>query len=308
MALEAAINASVLEQASAYGARFRAARPFPHVVIDEFFTRPLCRQLQREFPEFDPSRARNELGEIGGKAVFPDVAAVGPAYAELDLLLRRPDFLHLVTQVTGIDGLHFDPEYVGGGLHHNMNGQDLDQHVDFNYHPRSGLHRRLNLLFYLNEEWREEWGGCLDLQSNPRGPRERNEVVRIKPLANRCVIFETGEHSWHGFERIAMPPGHASTGRRSIAVYYYTKERPAAEIAPAHGTVYVPAPMPEWLRAGYTLTQDDADELAVAIRRRDTQIEYLYHRELEFSRILRSPTHRCAAALTAPLRWWRGRR
>lgn len=308
MALDTAINPSVIEQAPSFAARFRSARPFPHVVIDEFFTRTLCGRLQREFPEFDASRARNELGEIGGKAVYPDLGALGPAYTELDALLRLPQFIDLVTRLTAIDGLQFDPEYVGGGVHHNMNGQDLDQHVDFNYHPRTGLHRRLNLLFYLNDQWREEWGGCLDLQSNPRAPRERNEVVRIRPVANRCVIFETTERSWHGFERIAMPPALADIGRRSVAVYYYTKERPSADVAPAHGTVYVPAPMPEWVRAGYTLTQDDADELAVALRRRDTQIEYLYHRELEFSRILRSPTHRLAAALTAPFRWLRGRK
>ncbi|MBM3796953.1 MAG: 2OG-Fe(II) oxygenase [Acidobacteria bacterium] len=158
MAVEVAINASVIEQPPAFGARFRSAKPFPQVVIDEFFSRPRCGRLQRDFPEFDASRARNKLGEIGGKAVHPDLAAVGPVYAELDALLRAPAFIDLVTTLTTIDGLQLDPEYVGGGAHHNMNGQDLDQHVDFNYHPHTGLHRRLNLLFYFNDEWREEGG------------------------------------------------------------------------------------------------------------------------------------------------------
>ena len=304
----AAVSSSVADQAAAFAARFRAAKPYPHLVIDEFFERTLCRRLQREFPKFDPAQARNEVGEIGRKAAYSNLAALGPAYAELDRLLQSSDFLALVGRLTGIPALLYDPEYVGGGAHLNLNGQELDQHVDFNYHPRTGGHRRLNLLLYLNEEWQEDWGGCLELQSNPRGPKEHNEVVRIVPRANRCVIFETSERSWHGFSRVALPEKKAHLGRRSIAVYFYTKERPAAQVAPAHGTVYVPPALPEHFEIGRTLTPDDVEELQILLRRRDTQIEYLYHRELEFSRILRSPTHRLAAALTAPLRWLRGRR
>lgn len=305
--LDGLLNPSVAGQASTFAARFRAARPFPHLVIDEFLDRGFCRELQAGFPSFDPAQARNELGEIGAKAAYPRVAELGPAFAKFDALLQSAGFLSLISRLTSIPGLMYDAEYVGGGAHLNMNGQDLDQHVDFNYHPRTQAHRRLNLLLYLNDEWREDWGGCLELQSNPRGPRERNLVERIVPLANRCVIFETSERSWHGFSRIAMPPEYAHAGRRSMAVYFYTKERPTVESAPAHGTVYVPPPLPEHLRAGHILTDDDMSELEILVKRRDTQIEYLYHRELEFARILRSPTHRLAALLTAPLRWFRGR-
>ena len=302
------VNPSVVEKASTYAARFRAARPFPHLVVDEFLEGAFCRRLQQEFPAFDPGQARNELGEIGRKAAFSGLAALGPAYAEFDRLLQSAEFLGLVSKLTGVADPLYDPDYIGGGAHLNLNGQDLDQHVDFNFHPRTHAHRRLNLLLYLNDEWREEWGGCLDLQSNPRGARERNEVARIVPRANRCVIFETSERSWHGFSRVAMPEDRADVGRRSIAVYFYTKERPAGETAPSHGTVYVPPPLPEQFETGRTLTGDDVEELRILLRRRDTQIEYLYHRELEFSRILQSPTHQLAAMLTAPLRWWRGRR
>jgi Rps23 Pro-64 3,4-dihydroxylase Tpa1-like proline 4-hydroxylase len=303
-----AVSSSLAGGASAFAARFRSARPFPHLVIDEFLERGLCRTLQQQFPRFDPGRARNEVGEIGRKAAYSDLPALGTAYAELDRLLQSPEFLDLIARLTGIASLEYDPEYVGGGVHLNLNGQNLDQHVDFNYHPRTGTHRRLNLLLYLNEEWHEDWGGCLELQSNPRGPKERNEVVRIVPRANRCVIFETSERSWHGFSRVEMPESKAAVGRQSIAVYFYTKDRPAGEAAPAHGTVYVPPALPEHFEVGRKLTAQDVEELQILLRRRDTQIEYLYHRELEFSRILHSPTHRLAAMLTAPLRWLRRRR
>ena len=50
------------------------------------------------------------------------------------------------------------------------------------------------------------------------------------------------------------------------------------------------------------LLRDGADGLEVLMQRRDTQIQYLYERELEFQRIAQSPTYRLARLLAWPLR------
>src|SRR4051812_12636846 len=102
-------------------------------------------RLLAEFPSFDARKAVNELGEPGRKAVQSALADVGPAYRKFDELIRSPQFLELISRLTGIPRLLYDPEYVGGGTHENLDGQDLDLHVDFNYHPSRGFHRRLNL-------------------------------------------------------------------------------------------------------------------------------------------------------------------
>jgi hypothetical protein len=119
------------------------------------------------------------------------LSALGPADKQFDALMRDADFLKRV-----------DPDCVGGGTYENLDGQELDVHVDFNYHPKTFQHRRLNLILLLNKEWEESWGGALQLCADPWNPAE---AVRILPLANRAVLFETTEHSWHGFSPIALP-------------------------------------------------------------------------------------------------------
>ncbi len=269
-----AVHPEVTRRADAHGQEFQQARPFRHVQIEGFFQPEFLERLRAEFPDFDPRFAKNEQGEIGNKAVVERIRGIGPAYAALDDLIQSKPFLDLVSQLTGIPDLLYDPWYFGGGTHENRHGQDLDAHVDFNRHPITGWHRRLNLIVYLNPEWDEAWGGCLDLHRDPRAADD--QVVRIAPLDNRCVIFETNEISWHGFERIALPEARRELSRRSIALYFYTLERPAEELADSHSTIYVDRPLPDRFAAGHTLSEADAQELRQLIARRDQHIQRLY--------------------------------
>ncbi len=303
------IRPEVLAGSAALRERFLTAEPFRYLVVDDFVELQYCRQLIGEFPAFDRKQALNELGQVGGKAVFQNLPELGAAYQQFDQLLRSREFLGLVSEITGIPDLLYDPEYIGGGTHENLSGQELDPHVDFNYHPRTKLHRRLNLILFLNPEWREEWGGSLELHLNPWLPPAENRVKTVIPVANRCVLFETSEHSWHGFSRIETPEGRGIT-RRSIAVYFYTRERPLEETVPGHSTVYVQRPLPGHITAGYTLREQDMESIHTLLERRDQQIKFLYEREKErekqFSEtlheILHSPSFRLVRMLTWPLR------
>lgn len=268
------INPTVIQDARAHAARFAAGDPFRHVQIDSFFCADYLERLLAEFPAFDRGNARNEAGELAGKSVVERIRALGPAYAALDDLVQSQEFLALVSQLTGIPELLYDPHYFGGGTHENRAGQDLDPHVDFNRHPATGWHRRLNLIVYLNPEWDDAWGGSLELHSDPRRPD--NRIRLITPLLNRAVIFETTEWSWHGFPRIAPPPGRGELSRRSIALYFYTRERPNEELADPHSTVYVDRPLPPHFAAGHTLSEEDMQTLRVLLARRDQHLQRLY--------------------------------
>ncbi len=300
------IHTGIRDAAGELQQRFSNAKPFRHLVIEKFLDDAFCRDLMAQFPAFDPVHALNERGEAGRKAAIPELPQLGPAFERFDRLIRGGEFLQWMSDVTGIPRLLYDPEYVGGGTHENLEGQELDSHVDFNYHPKRRWHRRLNLILFLNPEWEAGWGGCLELLRDPWTADGARADAIVVPLANRAVIFETNEHSWHGFRRIQLPEGRQGISRRSIAVYFYTEERPAAETAASHGTFYVQRPLSDHLEAGYTLRAEDVEEIENLLERRDTQIKFLYQRELRFSKLIADVTEsrsfRLGQMLTWPLR------
>lgn len=273
-AMDTLIAAHVSRDADRHGRAFADALPFRHVVIDDFLAADCAAALDREFPGFERGNARTEDGDLGNKATIEKIRGLGHSFAALDDLIQSKAFLDLVGRLTGIDDLLYDPWYFGGGTHESRNGQDLDAHVDFNRHPIENWHRRLNLIVYLNHEWNDAWGGSLELHSDPRSPS--NLTTRVTPLFNRCVIFETTESSWHGFPPIALPETERERTRRSLALYFYTKERPPEELADTHSTIYVDRPLPDRFRPGLTLTGDDMQELRILLERRDQHIRRLY--------------------------------
>ena len=129
-----------------------------------------------------------------------------------------------LSELTGIPKLIPDDSLEGGGLHQSRRGGFLNIHADFTVHPhKRNWRRRANLLIYLNEDWKEEYDGHLQLWS-----RDMKECVqRVSPIFNRCVVFNTDDDSFHGLPDPIQCPEDMT--RKSIALYYYTEE----DIAPS---------------------------------------------------------------------------
>lgn len=271
------INAAhIKDPARAFG-DYEQAQPFRHLVLEDFFQPAFADALLKSFPPFDTARAMNENGEVGAKCVHENLQKLATPYCELDKYIQSREFLGWLETLTGIDELIYDPDYFGGGTHENRHGQDLDPHVDFNKHPKTGWHRRLNLIVYLNATWDENWGGAIEFHKNPRLPPEQNTIKYVQPKFNRAVLFETTHWSWHGFQRINLPEGDADArSRKSVALYFYSKTRPEEEQTKPHSTIYVERPLPDDIRPGVTLSEDRYQHLRGMLQRRDRHLQRLY--------------------------------
>ena len=266
------INEQIIENAPDIRHAFQSALPFRHVQIDNFLDPEICEGLLRDFPSFDKKKAIDELGHVGGKAVIENVKSISPFYSSFYDFINSKSFLDTTSDLTGIRNLIADETLFGGGTHENLDRQYLDAHIDFNIDERRMLHRRLNLLIYLNKEWQESWGGCIELHSNPRNP-ETDEVKSFLPLFNRAVIFETNEYSWHGFPVIRLPQEKKQLSRKSFSIYLYTKDRPAEEVVAPHTTFYVARPFPSHVKSGEVLQESDYQYLHGLLANRDGLIQ-----------------------------------
>jgi hypothetical protein len=272
--LRSIVAPKVLEQESLWKTKFASAEPFRHVIIDDFLAPGVADALLASFPTFEQGNYIGDDGRPGGKSTVDRVRGLGGVYRQLDDVIQTREFLDFVGRVTSIDNLIYDPFYLGGGTHENRQGQALRAHIDFNYHPSERWHRRLNLIVYLNHEWDESWGGMFDLYRDPYA--DPKPQVRVAPLFNRCVIFETNEKSWHGFDMIELPEDKRDVSRKSVALYFYSADRPAEETAGRHTTHYVNAQLPDHIQAGRTLSDADAAQIRQLMAQRDAQLRDLY--------------------------------
>ena len=216
--LTADLNCDCAE-AEAYGAarheNYKNASPFPHIVIDDFLEPEILRRVITDLQTLPkPDRAYNRAQERLKTQYNPDL--LPHSTRSLFYFFNSKPFVVFLEWLTGIGGLMPDPHFDGGGIHRIEPGGHLSIHADFNHHLRTNTERRLNVIVYLNENWKSEYGSQLELWD-----RSMDRCVRsIEPLFNRCVIFNTSSFSFHGNPNpVTHPEGKP---RLSMALYYYT--------------------------------------------------------------------------------------
>ncbi len=226
----------LIENKSELKKEFNSKKPFRYIQIENFFKDEYIEEIHDSYPEIVD-------GKWDGKTYLDQKNKFQKTKFEKDSLfdlvfgeLNSSDFLNWLSELMEIETeLIADPELFGGGLHQSINGAFLNIHVDYNFHPTTNYHRRLNVIVYMNKDWKDSFGGELELWDLSGGKKKL--LTKIAPTINRCVIFETNEISFHGHPNVIKTPPNIN--RKSIATYYYSKTRPSNEIASTHNTIYV---------------------------------------------------------------------
>jgi Rps23 Pro-64 3,4-dihydroxylase Tpa1-like proline 4-hydroxylase len=229
------INQKILENVSDMVKQYHSASPYPHIVVDNFLEENVLETCLKEMTNFnywsvDPQSQREKVQVnkfFSPSGLLDDsinhIKSRAPVtYSTLNYL-QSNSMLNFLTSLTGIQNLQRDDHFLGAGIHKVTNGGKLAVHADFNRNWNSGLYRRINLLLYLNKDWKEEYGGELQLWKT-----DLSECVKkVVPTFNRAIIFTTFRNSYHGHPIPMTLP--RDVARYSMALYYYTKEPPQNE-------------------------------------------------------------------------------
>ena len=212
--------------------------PFPHTVIDNFINEQFLNKAVNDLQYVDWGNDTGEEKDTNQVKKLFSPYNIGmwdnmPEHVtNLLNFLNSREVLKFLEELTGIPDLIPDREFYGGGIHRILPGGKLSVHADYNFHPITKLHRRVNLLLYLNKNWEEEWGGDLQLWNKDMSMC----VKKILPIFNRAVIFNITSDAYHGHPGLLKSP--EGVDRLSFALYYFTETRPENEITEPHMAVW----------------------------------------------------------------------
>lgn len=199
------------------------AKPFPHIVLNDFLPKKHADYVLQEFPDSTSPiwldwKQRDIVHQPKKQGIghASRLTEVSPYLLNMLSAFNSYPFLNFLEKLTGIEKLLPDPYFHGGGLHQILSGGKLAVHTDFNDLKALNLYRRINVLFYLNKNWKAEYNGELELWNDQLTQCE----VAIPPLFNRLVVFNTDKKSFHGHPKPLNTPENIT--RKSIALYYYT--------------------------------------------------------------------------------------
>jgi hypothetical protein len=206
---------------------YQGAKYFPHIIIDNFFKEE---KLEHIFDQVELLKLEDSTDKFSNSKFENN--KFGFCYKELNAgckhilgELNSDGFIKHIETLTGIKNIIHNYDLRGAGVHKSIQGGLLGAHTDFNmyYDSVNGIiDRRINILIYLNKDWKEEYGGELILYD-----QELKPFNTILPIFNRCVIFSTTNKSIHGHPHALTCPENIV--RQSIANYYYTRNAESSD-------------------------------------------------------------------------------
>jgi hypothetical protein len=215
-------------------ARYKNAKPFPHILLDNMFSNSMLDSLIAEQPAMDRDKWVHEDNENLQQFNLRSAVDLGKTGYQLSSFLHSAKFLYFLSEMTGIWNLLPDPYLQGAGYHVIPSGGSFDVHADRNTAYETGLQRRLSLIIYLNKNWKPEYGGQLELWNTDGSKCE----AIVEPEFNRTIVFEITDNNFHGVPSpISAPNGRTRNG---FVVYYHTAVVGAKTELNPHTSIYAP--------------------------------------------------------------------
>lgn len=194
---------------------FSTGNPVPFIIIDNFLPQDVYRQIITQFYEISDNNYMIFENKVSRRKECRNMYQA-PLLQTLSHCLNGSLFIKWLEQVSDTEKLVPDPHLRGGGFCRSPRGTSLGLHTDFNWNDQIALNRKINIIFYMNQSWNEDWNGHLEFWNNDR----TQCLQKIYPYPNRLAIWLYDINHVHGHPEPIMCPEDLS--RDSLIHFYYT--------------------------------------------------------------------------------------
>jgi SM-20-related protein len=199
-----------------------SSEPYQWAFVDQVFSPVDATALVNTFPRDHFKTVKGYDGEKGyeyearslvgmGAQVATYAESLSPAWRDLAGALLSTAYREVMSRFTGVDVAALPMEV---NVFHYGRSAWLGPHVDLE-------DKLVTHVFYFNEIWNENDGGCLAILS---GADMAQAVKIIPPVVGNSAVLVRSTKSWHAVTRVQEK---CRISRRSMAVTFYRPGSPS---------------------------------------------------------------------------------
>ena len=202
---------------SHFKSNFFNSKPFPHLVLDDFIDPEYFSELNRILKNGKIDLGKNFNSEVEKNKSISLNSTLPITLKNVINHLNSEEWLHNLHKLSEIPEIFpvTSDNKVVANYHEITKNGNLAPHVDHSHEPSIKKPHVINIIVYLSDDWKIEYGGNT-LFFDKKG---KNIEKKIEYKKNRAVIFLHTPYSFHGVEKISE---NSQVTRKTIYVDYYS--------------------------------------------------------------------------------------
>ena len=197
--------------------KYKTSSNINYLIIENLLPYEIASTLDKKFPARNLLNLRSETQEKKYIAVEWDSSS--QIVENCLYAFQKERVINLFSKICNIKDLSGDKELYAGGVSYMDKDCFLNPHIDNSHDRLKEKYRRLNLLYYVNENWDSEKDGG-ELLLFPEGVKSK--PIIIPPKFNSLVVMRTDCKSLHGVNKV----NSISNVRKCISNYYFSSSSP----------------------------------------------------------------------------------
>lgn len=194
--------------------------------IDDLLPNVIAKEIHDVFPKPEQMVLKKSLRE--DKYIGVQMNLYHPLLEEIIYAFQDERVVKIVAEICNLNNPIPDENLYAGGISIMGKKQFLNPHLDNSHDKDRDLWRVLNLLYYVTPDWKEAYGGNLELWPNGL----KNKQITIHSKFNRLVVMETHNNSLHSVSPVVFD------GYRRCVSNYYFADAPLRESDKFHVTSF----------------------------------------------------------------------